>query len=241
TVACGSQYVNDSGKFQSEPYEFTIASGETKTIAVPSAGEYKVAEIDASVSGYDLSTTYDKNSVTLTDSSNTGSITINNKYEATPTDTPTQAPTQAPTPEPTTPTPVVDSDEVTPTPEPTPVTPVDTPTPAPGRLVVIVDGGEVSESNYTVDEGGKVVLKPEFVNKLTPGTHTMVTTNPDGSKTTTEFVVTSSASTSNVTSRNGVVSTGEDVNNTRFRIICILALAAVSIIIFRKRYLDCKE
>ena len=244
TVSNGAQFVNANGALQADAYEFTVASGETRNIKVPTSGTYTVTEVGADVNGYNLTTTYDTQTVTLTDSANKGSVTISNQYEeitptpATVTPTPaTPTPTEPePTLAPTTPvpTPEVDVDSQT-------VTPVTTPTPAPVKpILVVVDGSEVDAGKYTVDGDGKVTLTEDFVKTLPDGSHKMVATYPDGSTTTTEFVVTTTpvatGNTKSVQSTSGVVATGETSSEYKIQVALVFFFAAVAVFVYRKRY-----
>lgn len=253
TVSSGNEYVNANGALQTDAYEFSVKSGETVTVKVPSTGDYVVTEVGADVTGYDLTTTYDKNTVSLTDSSNKGSVTISNKYEEITTPAPTvvtpeptvvtPAPTVVtPEPTPVTPAPVTPTPTVvTPVPTPTEVTPVSTPTPAPVQpILVVVDGNEVDASNYTVDGDGKVTLTEDFVKTLPDGSHKIVTTYSDGSTLTTEFTVTTTpvetGKTTKVTTTSGVVATGETSNETKVQIAMIFMFATVSVFVYRRRF-----
>ncbi|MBO7424706.1 MAG: hypothetical protein J6U23_03445, partial [Clostridiales bacterium] len=252
TVKNGEKFVNGSGDVQDDEYVFTIASGDTVNVPVPSSGTYVVTEVDANIDGYTLDTTYDKASVTLTDSGNTGSVAIVNTYTEikdsptpttdtpTPTDKPTEAPTGTPTDTPTTsPTPTPTTD-VTPTPTPA-ITQAPTPTPTDVKVVeVTVDGAEISDNAYYVDDSGKVHLTTDYVNGLSGGKHTMVTSFSDGSTLTTEFEVTKTNNNSGnkVTSTSGVVATGESSREVLIQIAAVLMLVAVTLILYRKRFLE---
>ena len=247
TVKYGDKYVNGTCGVQDDEYEFTIGAGETVNIPVPSSGTYVVTEVDANTSGYTLETSYDKQSVNLTDSENTGSVTITNTYTEitnTPTETPSNTPTDKPTTTPTTtPTPTGDvtptpTSSVTPTPEIS-----QTPTPTPSEVKVIqvtVDGAEITDSAYYVDDSGKVHLTTDYVNGLSGGKHTMVTSFSDGSTITTEFEVTKTTNNNNnkVTSTSSVVATGESSRECLIQIAEVLMLIAVTLIFYRKRFLE---
>ena len=100
----------------------------------------------------------------------------------------------------------------------------------------MVDGSEIETDNYTVDASGKPQLTTDFVNGLSGGEHTMVTTYSDGSTLTTVFEVTKTTSSNNqVTSTSGVVATGEEHREWMGQLALLFAVLSIATVIYRKR------
>ena len=102
-------------------------------------------------------------------------------------------------------------------------------------MTVTVDGGQIDDSKYVVDQSGKVKLTDESTNSLKNGSHKIVVTYDDGSTTTIDLEVTNSNNQTTTTSTSSaVVATGE--SSPYITLAGVLSLIAILAFAFRKRF-----